>query len=236
VTREHGPGADDPIEFIEPDTSAFTHGAPRLNAQDLGRSRTSKRLVLTGAVALFVIAVGIATRWPKSSRQTSPTTSVAATTAQSTTSSIPDEHTIECLRGLRDGPPPSDSVVLDVASLDVGAPVLLEAASAPDYPISATAYLHLRTGTSFDIDIAPESNAVVLMSWSHLPLSTHIHIPACVPYGAQTPWISFGGNFQLRQNACVGVTFTVGDRRQTVRLGIGAPCLGSTTPERSPTT
>jgi hypothetical protein len=236
VTRKQGPGADDPIEFIEPGASSLTHGGPRLNAQVLGRSRTRRRLVVVGVVTLLVIAVGITIRWPKGSRQPSPTTSVAATTAISTTSSIPDEHTIECLRGLRDGPPPSDSVVLDVASLDVGAPALLEAASAPDYPISATAFLHLRAGTSFDIDIAPESNAVALMSWGRLALSTHIHVPACEPSGAQTPWISFGGNFQLRQNACVAVTFTVGDRRQMVRLGIGAPCLGSTTPERSPTT
>jgi hypothetical protein len=108
--------------------------------------------------------------------------------------------------------------------------------SVPDYPLFLKTGLTFLSGTPFDLAIAPESTGMAKMSWSQLALTTHIHVPACVPYGAQTPWFVYPGGFWLRQPACIAINITVGDRQQIVHLPIGAPCADVSTPSSPPVT
>ena len=65
----------------------------------------------------------------------------------------------------------------------------------------------------------------VAIGWGNVDAAASVRMPTCPDAEGLEGWNPYSGGFVLRTRAaCVPLTFRVGDRRATVRFGVGKRC------------
>jgi hypothetical protein len=122
-------------------------------------------------------------------------------------------------------------VVLDGVALPASAtmPAALQATRVTT-PETGDAYfakwgLQVRRDTHVELSVPPRANGEFWIGWGNAAEpSDRVVVDRCA---GSRPWVVFAGGYWVRTPGCVELEISVdGSRRQTVSIGIGAPCPG----------
>ena len=97
--------------------------------------------------------------------------------------------------------------------------------------------LYVRRGASFDLIVPDDWRDRLTINWGFPGEATHhLRVPGCRPTGTinpiheQDPWLVYAGGYTVSEPACASLVVKAGQTQQTVRIGVGAACLGQGPP------
>jgi hypothetical protein len=76
-----------------------------------------------------------------------------------------------------------------------------------------------------DVTVPKAWRTRAAITWGDSAIVSALRIAPCAPFLPPKVWNAYAGGFYLRsRTACVPLIFRVGQRRQTVRFGLGRRC------------
>jgi hypothetical protein len=192
--------------------------------------RRGRALVVLVAAAL----VGCSSSAPGSSpRSTSPVPPSASTP---TSAAVPTltTSTLRCSDVIGTGPPASDAILVPgTAAFPNTHRTALQTGRTGETGstrLFAKWGLYVRAGAKFVITVGDPSNAAIGWGNPAVPAQRFV-VPGCAAaQGSSSGWLGFAGGYFVNKPGCTAFTVAYGDRTQTVRIGVGAPCPGERPP------
>ncbi len=157
-----------------------------------------------------------------------------AAVAPSQTGGTPNPRILNCNDYIGTVPPPArmqvvDDVVAFPASPRMAALQTADTGHAGAHRLFAKWGLTFRTGEMFTLAIPRRLRSDAAVGWgsSARPVA-RLTVPACQVAGAG--WLSYAGGYWVRDPLCLPLFVTIHGDRQTIHIGVGAPCPGQRPP------